>query len=71
MTNGLQWVFNFYFREGWLWLGLIPVLLLVFIGKSETALNSVILGKEAVPLYDGDRIRLGTVELTFFMQAGR
>jgi hypothetical protein len=45
--------------------------LLQAIGKSETALNGVILGKDAKQLYDGDRVRLGTVELTFFTQAGR
>jgi hypothetical protein len=41
------------------------------IGKSETALNGVILGEDARQLYGGDRIRPGTVELTFFTQAGR
>lgn len=45
--------------------------LLQGIGKSETALNGVILGKESKQLYDGDCIRLGTIELTFFTQAGR
>ena len=51
--------------------GRVDVFVLDAIGKSETALNGVILGKDAKQLYDGDRIRLGTVELTFFTQAGQ
>ena len=45
--------------------------LLQAIGKSETALNGVILGPETKQLYHGDRLRLGVVEFTFFIHAGR
>lgn len=62
MVNVLQQVFNFYFRG--LFFSYMPLI-------SEAALNGVILGKDARQLDDGDHICLGTIEYTFFMQAGR
>lgn len=41
------------------------------VGQAETALNGIVVGKDPKQLYDGDRIRFGMMELTFFSQTRR
>jgi predicted component of type VI protein secretion system len=41
------------------------------VGQAETTLNDVRVGLDPKQLYDGDRIRLGTVIYTFFIKARR
>jgi hypothetical protein len=41
------------------------------VGQAETSLNGFLVGKDRKQLYDGDRIRLGKIELTFFIQTRR